>query len=876
MINSESPEFKNAMMNNTFDLNVLEEVLFSIKAQSFGQLYESQLATAGYKRHDFRMSDLKKISRAETIYPKKYVYHLETDFINEQKRLEYRRSKFFGKEISVSDIPQNPNIFANAYMVFIDGRFYDTINLKCDEDHTQIIFDIYEVTNQTGIPENHFNDLLTQDAQITVLIVPNCAFGVYNTNIYMLEKYKDNLALDRFNIINNLETDTEYITFINANDLLYASVITDTTNSADILRFYNNPVGSLTKYVHLNVFGFRNLLDQLTITPGDKFFSIEQQKAPIPAENLMVFRNSDGKKYFDHNVSVKYYYPNYYELIGSDPDTEYTIYVFYFQDTTKPGEEFISDTTIYNDALEITPDDYLDGGRVSAFAKDYMPPKLNYSIKNFENYDGYADSFQYKIDKLREWININPALYTHYLNKQVEKFGNYYIECSKVDLPSKVRVNNHTEVGNTAQQKTFDSSRYVFIFRNKFIDDPYKHYKIFIDGEYYLADEMYSDKKFVFVYIPVSKVTSSTVIEVELFNAYDFSATVTFENTIDVPKIEFTTSVNVNASDVFLVDENGVFIPQSLYKIMITCDEVDVELPEGSMQSIGGSIKLRALDESIVGKEITVYIREHLYSAHKEIVNESDLDFVFLFPTKTQGKRERFRIFRNNRLIPICFNGVVLREHLDDIGYGGWLIEREIGDVYHFEQTPYIYKEVFYVQDLHERGFVDLRGIINKPFDLKWYDVYLNGRKLNKTHIEKISPFLLIIKNVQSRKNLLIIEKNRDAEYFTFGTNQTIMDTLWDDSEELKDSLMSRPIIDDIEENIITRIFEEYSIEMKYLYETYFKSGGDRFINPDTVQITPEMRIKYPLIMGNNSVVMLNPDKYFDARSTLKIYPEIE
>ena len=63
-------------------------------------------------------------------------------------------------------------------------------------------------------------------------------------------------------------------------------------------------------------------------------------------------------------------------------------------------------------------------------------------------------------------------------------------------------------------------------------------------------------------------------------------------------------------------------------------------------------------------------------------------------------------------------------------------------------------------------GVLDLRKIINKPFDLRYYDIYLNGRKLNLENCHVIDPWTIKLNNVHSTSNLLIFEKERDYEYY--------------------------------------------------------------------------------------------------------------
>ena len=79
--------------------------------------------------------------------------------------------------------------------------------------------------------------------------------------------------------------------------------------------------------------------------------------------------------------------------------------------------------------------------------------------------------------------------------------------------------------------------------------------------------------------------------------------------------------------------------------------------------------------------------------------------------------------------------------------------------------TPYRNRLVFY-QDELSSDLVDLAEYIDKPFDIRYYDVYLNGRKLNRTNIFPISPYEIKLCGIHSIYNLEVYERDRDWEYF--------------------------------------------------------------------------------------------------------------
>ena len=89
------------------------------------------------------------------------------------------------------------------------------------------------------------------------------------------------------------------------------------------------------------------------------------------------------------------------------------------------------------------------------------------------------------------------------------------------------------------------------------------------------------------------------------------------------------------------------------------------------------------------------------------------------------------------------------------------------------QKTVYISHEASdknYVTKIREKlpldGIIDLRKIFKKPFDLRYYDMYLNGRRLSACNCYIIDPWTIKLTGVHSTYNLLIFEKERDYEYY--------------------------------------------------------------------------------------------------------------
>ena len=147
-----------------------------------------------------------------------------------------------------------------------------------------------------------------------------------------------------------------------------------------------------------------------------------------------------------------------------------------------------------------------------------------------------------------------------------------------------------------------------------------------------------------------------------------------------------------------------------------------------------------------------------------------------------------------------------------------------------------------------------MTGYIDKPFDIRYYDVYLNGRKLSLNNVISISPWKIALVNTKSKYHLHIFEKERDYEYFgtEFKSNTkyyTIDDLLSSDYvlEDEKKLLIDK-IIEDTKDPNLTNVSNEnteteidYEVVGKETIEMYTFYNSivvpSKFINPDQLQL---------------------------------------
>ena len=131
---------------------------------------------------------------------------------------------------------------------------------------------------------------------------------------------------------------------------------------------------------------------------------------------------------------------------------------------------------------------------------------------------------------------------------------------------------------------------------------------------------------------------------------------------------------------------------------------------------------------------------------------------------------EYIRIFRNGRLVPrgrYVFTSTYGRPKilfLDACQAGEYLV---------IEINPYRRNLVYYQEELTPGVLtINLKDYINKPFDIRYYDVYMNGRKLSINNVFSLTPWIITLVNLKSYYNLEIYEVERDYEWYGLDYNE--------------------------------------------------------------------------------------------------------
>lgn len=496
----------------------------------------------------------------------------------------------------------------------------------------------------------------------------------------------------------------------------------------------------------------------------------------------------------------------------------------FYQDLDADVREYHNDVKEYNWYRSLY-DDYV--------AKDVPLPLIKYNQEAFIcEYEDFKFSmwvpnlFNYKIARLRGYMERYPNFIRTYINNANLPVEKYYIEMAGINLVERIRWNTHSEKLTGCTHLDFDEARLVFAMNRQFLFRGDYAFRLFLDGKF-LAEYEYairSNLDFYYIYLKSDDVNPDSILEVERYRLYreltitEFSEekpTVVFR--VDPPHV-------VQAREIYLADlKSDSYLSSDKYTLEYF-DEFKEEMkpldPKSCFVISGLDVHITLTDKDYYGRSIRYGVnqdaamvsgKEYQASGDELMLTGTTVIYTKVDFYNTGNFDDRsYRVFNNGRLcLPIQY---YVKSHgsygaIDSVRTRCMIYK---GDRFTVDHTPSVYRTVYYLQEIEESGYVDLDGRIPLPLSLKYYDIYLNGLRLNRTHIEIISPTKCYIKNVDSRKNFVIFERNHDDDTFFLtsfaykeaGHSDAPLDTIMREIEEFKawmDSIHS--VVDDAEKD---------------------------------------------------------------------------
>ena len=516
----------------------------------------------------------------------------------------------------------------------------------------------------------------------------------------------------------------------------------------------------------------------------------------------------------------------------------------------------------------------------------------------FETY--HPNHFDYKTYKMREFIRKDPLSLRTYVMDQYHTGKKYFLFAKDIDLESRKRTNNHQEAKKEADHMEFDEECYMFAFRNQ--TDNFLNLRVFVNGLLYVPKYTLLEKNLEYFYIPCDMIDEYSWVEIERFEDYrlhevlNMQADQPYEVRVIVDSRK--TAFDAHVGDLYFVDSTtNEYIDNSLFKVETWIDGAYEDITE-EQWCVLSTFRVTLLDQAYNGRDIYIKISKTPYFT-SFVTTRTGMVTQTVSP-HIKRSPEYFRVFANGRLLPKT--AWSLMDYSIDNQEPSIRMNYQVpaGTVISIDATPYRYQRVFSMKEIPENSVIDMAPYIDKPIDLHYYDIYLNGRKLGEANVVYLSPTKVKLLNIHSSYNFEVWQKERGDEYYGFTYEDESWKTLVDrllDSEKLTDEdkeIIIDRIVDqtlepgfDPNENDKTEddffpdvIWGEEDAEMHLFYEEQLLPL--LYLNPDTWQFSYEViRRRYPHIAEdmkkdrrtrpNPNVLNLNPDLCPTAESIIKI-----
>lgn len=830
---------RDALLNNSYDYDVMHNTLKKTWMNSYSYLHERQRASVEYEEiflysNDEESRNSKKIGH---LYLDNLLYanfNIDYDLIHVYIREEFRRSKFYHETFTIQDMMDNPDIFTKIPIVIIDDQVIWDYKMKITKDDTIFVLPFKRNFVLEDERDPVTDKVIYKEHKIQVLVVDNCYYqritlnrnnlfvkvsdGTFKIDKHYLKynKTHDGIMMCSIHFPNEAgrgyELGTSQIPLEYDGESYYIAKNVPTELLNKIYSYRKNFFVSIYFVERLYKHSFYNGNDYTVATDnGTDLLVLEESnyvpyKSPIPVVDFMVFKTDfeTKKRYVVKNSEVlELHYPNIYKIIDpemkagdkyelfyfyhQEPDLHYTVlFDFYFMYLMNkfdqiPMEKLIND--IYYNRAEYGEytEDQIEKFKES-FQKifDYQYYKHQYGeadfLYRFININGKEEHepIEYKDETLRDWMKVQPWILNQYVLDQKKLGHSYHLFTNTIDLSSRIRKNTHEEMKDHSRE--FEEERYVFAFNNRKDFPTLLEARLFVDG--IMVVDIYQERKYFmdYFYIPKDMVTEDSYIEIEVFPAYIHKEEVMFTDvnqTHEISLLDKDDDIFPTIADVYYehwdeelnlpirYDAKFFDITEHYERGDFIAETVEKEKPVRFTRITNFTIKPNS--HVVLNIPLTFTINK-LPNCLEVYIDKNGYPYMEIIERFFNFHREYIRVFKNGRILPRIKWGFYSSFSTPRLMIYEWC---EKGDIIYIDITPYRYKEIYYQEEVDfDHLIIDLRNVITKPFDIRYYDVYLNGRKLSLNNVFSVSPWELTLVNLKSKYNLLIYEKERDYEYF--------------------------------------------------------------------------------------------------------------
>ena len=575
-------------------------------------------------------------------------------------------------------------------------------------------------------------------------------------------------------------------------------------------------------------------------------------------------------------------------------------------------------------------------------------PTYVYDMESYRQSEVYKHDFDYKLDKFKEFGGYDFHILEDYGKDVTNPFFSYILYTKNIDLESRKRRDTRTETSDIHQQVDFSEEMYLFMFEERDYNE--SALRFFINGllcnEYYLLHQ----GRWSYIYIPTRLIDENSYIYIEKFYTYYKMQKITFENTTDFIDLVFEEDSLIQPTlyDLFVTDRRFNRIDRKRFKIyaLIEKGEYDVsddvgdpshdiidivlqddhhpayEDPEtGDLYVEIGEhfddeiyvtlldpvsdaedpylrvkcrylslrkLKIKAKDTLILNEPLYFIVNKSPRIIHKDFEIGTAVPTVPILRGGVIWKQDTayIRVFMNGRFMPSILYMYTDPETL--ISYLTPNFYVNDGTTLSVDISSYSYDKMYRLYTIPANGIVDLANKISRPFNLYYYDVYLNGKRILQPNIQILSPNKIKLLNVNSVHNLVIIQKDRDEDFLQLvNSSLTPVDEFLDNSnisypdkkllidiivkeDHGDDFIYNTEDIEDTEEDYYEYDYsEETTQEILFYTEQILPLGVAR---PNEVVFDEDkLKKRYPLIHNvyadlEKERLVLRPNIQYDAK----------
>lgn len=917
-------EVYSIILNANYNETYIEKCLQKIKNSMFIECNKHVNLLCGIKRLNGKISDFaisREFNMDYNLQSGTYTAILDFDFINFFRKINVMFN-YTNRKISISEINKSRNLFKYKALFFMDGYLMQELTFIPNNEITIIALEPKK-GNKTVVTNQIMKELRENNSKWSLILEPHSSY-INTYKEYSKLFSSSTIPISNIDITNiKLEKLSNWKIFSSCNhnsNFFLIGCNSEKDNDKFLLEeeyinhiISSNPIINVFGYNENNLYlryKFSNIdNDSFYITVPDDNSNIDNIRIPIPIENIILWEEDVNKCIkLIHDFNIEQYYPNIYKITVNNINASNNIIVdFYYSSTNDINFNNLFYNYIRYKGLNGFRNEFINSS-LPSILHNYTPEKFIYNYNDYlltQNEDIYPTKI-YKRDKLKEYSNENIKEFTNYcidienLNYS-DVIKSWIINCN--DSPHILKrsaYSNKNEISNPYKHIDFDKE-YTFIVMST--SYPYSpQLCIWIDGLRIIDFKVYNDNYTNFIYIPKNLITSSSIIEIEMYinNIKDEQESI-FINSLTTVSLNFNRKT-IKPMDIMLIDnETNEYIPDSDFEIVISNNNINslkhrfeelgeldyllypvndtmedalkydeegnliIYLNTGSINIENDSIqkekyyilnkksprsfdvdmiKIVVTNEKYLNKPLKILTTDKSIISSRIFNPKYPLTEIYLHSFEGDNSEDRFRIFSNGRLkkpIKKYFELNLAKKYKDDIKAS--IIVYPLNDKIELtlDYLPFNSNLIYSKKEISNDGVLKLKNCLSRPFDLSYYSIYLNGRKLNYTNIQIISETIVRLRNVYSTKNLYIFEKSFDEDIFKFKESdfQSLHEALLYSDKDYYDYIIDNSILESQDEGYIEDRGIIDNLEVDNEDYDSIESNIDGFIQKHIIQFIP-------------------------------------